>query len=415
MEQEFPVVVHATVIGQRRYCRRHVVLPNCDLIGDELLIERRPGNRSDYQKGDRRRYNPSTNVASWFHLGQSGCDFHANYSNMKSGRIVPVLTLGIDEVGRGAWAGPMAVGAVILDSSIARYDPAREGVVLADSKKLSKKQREVAARWVQENAVAVGVGWVSASEIDRFGSGEALKKAAERAVRQIPAEIFGSLDQIIIDGRVKLIDDPRVITLVRADSKVAAVSAAAIVAKVFRDSYMTQLDAAFGGYHFAQHVGYGTALHQEKLRELGPVDGVHRQSFAPIAALFDKPPIAGSYLAKKVDDTAGRIAENVAADYLKSHGHQIIAQNWKTKFCEIDIISEHRKILYFTEVKYRANARHGDGLAAITPKKLKSMRFAAEFYINQNADLVKGYEIRLSAIALSENPPRVDEFLENVD
>ncbi|MCL2280357.1 ribonuclease HII [Candidatus Saccharibacteria bacterium] len=340
-----------------------------------------------------------------------------------------MLTLGIDEVGRGAWAGPMAVGAVILNSSIARNDPAKEGVVLTDSKKLSKKQREIAARWVHQSALAIGIGWVSASEIDRFGLSEALKKAAQRAIRQIPAEIFDRIDQIIIDGRVKLIDDPRATTLVRADSKVAAVSAAAIVAKVFRDSYMTRLDAVFDDYHFAQHVGYGTILHQEKLQKFGPIDGIHRQSFAPIAQLglagdaprgsaqkcFSKKKFLGADGAAGpagIENTSGRIAENVAADYLQSHGHQIIAQNWKTKFCEIDIISEHRKILYFTEVKYRENIRHGDGLSAITPKKLKSMRFAAEFYLNQNADLIKNYEIRLSAIALSDNPPSVDEHID---
>jgi ribonuclease HII len=322
-----------------------------------------------------------------------------------------MLTLGIDEVGRGAWAGPLAVGAVVLDSA-----QVPDG--LADSKKLTKKQREKLTIEIKKSAVAIGVGWVSATDIDRIGLGPALKLATQRSVAQIPPEIRAKLDQIIIDGTINLLagSDPaiasKVTTLPKADAKIAAVSAAAIVAKVFRDHYMTQLEKVFPDYNFANHVGYGTALHQQKLTKFGAITGVHRQSFAPIAKIIDSP-FAGSEPAKKVDKTAGRIAENAAAAHLEKLGHQIIAQNWKTKFCEIDIISEHKNTLYFTEVKYRANARHGDGLAAITPRKLKQMKFAAELYLNKNV-LAGKYDVRLAAISLSQTPPQVDEFVENI-
>jgi ribonuclease HII len=344
-----------------------------------------------------------------------------------------MLTLGIDEVGRGAWAGPLAVGAVVLDS-------ARVPDGLADSKKLTKKQREKLTIEIKKSAVAIGVGWVSATDIDKIGLGPALKLAAQRTVAQIPPEIRAKLDQIIIDGTVDLLagsvlagSDPaiasKVTILPKADAKIAAVSAAAIVAKVFRDHYMAQLEKVFPDYNFANHVGYGTALHQQKLTKFGIITGVHRQSFAPIAKISSVP-FAGSDPAninfavgfnptakggRRVEQTTGRIAENAAAEYLEKLGHQIIAQNWKTKFCEIDIISEHKNILYFTEVKYRANARHGDGLAAITPRKLKQMKFAAELYLNKNALALAGkYDVHLSAISLSQTPPQVDEFIENV-
>jgi len=305
-----------------------------------------------------------------------------------------MLTLGIDEVGRGAWAGPLTVGAVVFDS-------VRVPEGLRDSKKLTKKRREMLARAIKTSAVVVGVGWVDAGVLDRIGLSAALKLATERAFAQIPPAVREKLDQIIIDGTIKLLDDPRATTLIKADSKIAAVSAAAIVAKVFRDDYMARLSQVFPDYDFEKHVGYGTALHREKLTKFGALAGVHRQSFAPIKS-------------DKISQTAGRVAENAAAEYLEQHGHQIIAQNWRTKFCEIDIISARDQTIHFTEVKYRQNARHGDGLAAITPKKLKQMKFAAEFYLLKNADYVKNHSARLAAISLSGNPPRVEEFVENI-
>ncbi|MCL2173688.1 ribonuclease HII [Candidatus Saccharibacteria bacterium] len=360
-----------------------------------------------------------------------------------------MLTLGIDEVGRGAWAGPLTVGAVVFDS-----DSTPTG--LADSKKLTKKQRRMLSLEIKKTAVAIGVGWVSAARLDELGLSEALKLATQRAIRQIPREIFDQVDQIIIDGTVNFLAGPgpamnKVTTLPKADSKIAAVSAAAIVAKVSRDAYMTQLEHVFPHYSFARHVGYGTTFHQEKLHDFGVIDGIHRQSFAPIQEVtrgaatlatpkspcetvrsYDEeranfPVTTGEIRVLPQDDLAkrrllrgtagyysGHSAENVAADYLEKLGHQIIAQNWKTKFCEIDIISEYRKTLYFTEVKYRANARHGDGLAAITPKKLRKMRFAVDFYLLKNADLVKDFDIKIAVISLSQTPPQVDEFIENV-
>ncbi|MCL2451897.1 ribonuclease HII [Candidatus Saccharibacteria bacterium] len=351
-----------------------------------------------------------------------------------------MLTLGIDEVGRGAWAGPLVVGAVIFDSE-------RVPAGLADSKKLSKKQREVLVLEIKKSAIAVGVGWVAATKVDELGLSGALKLAARQATKQIPRQIFDQLDQIIIDGTANLLATPenpakttagtvpaknilartelamvsKITTLPKADAKIAAVSAAAIVAKVFRDDYMAQLGRVFPRHGFEQHVGYGTKLHQECLSAYG-VTPVHRRSFAPIAAL-DKFSVASSVLAKtagtvpakKVEQTAGRIAENIAVEHLEKLGHTITAQNWKTKFCEIDIISEHKKTLYFTEVKYRENARHGDGLAAITPKKLRQMRFAAEFYLQKNAALTENFDIKLAAISLSKIPPKVDNFINNID
>ena len=184
-----------------------------------------------------------------------------------------MVVVGIDEVGRGCLAGPMVAGAVILREPI-------EG--LKDSKQLSKKQRESLAIIIHKKALAVGLGWVNPSTIDKVGLTEALRMA----MRQALAEIKAAYDVIIIDGQYNfLADNPKVQVVVKADSTVAAVSAASIVAKVARDQYMTELALTYPDYGFDRHVGYGTALHLERLKRYG-ISDQHRLSFKPVSALL---------------------------------------------------------------------------------------------------------------------------------
>ncbi|MDR1032389.1 MAG: ribonuclease HII, partial [Candidatus Nomurabacteria bacterium] len=182
--------------------------------------------------------------------------------------------LGVDEVGRGAWAGPLVVGAVVLAGPV-------DG--LADSKLLTKKRREELNKVILSSGAAVGLGWVPASEIDEIGLGAALRLATRRAVEQIEAPYH----EIIIDGTVNFLADTAkgkyVTTLKKADQLIAAVSAASIVAKVARDAYMVELDSQHSGYGFANHVGYGTAAHRAALAKLGPC-AEHRLSFRPVSA-----------------------------------------------------------------------------------------------------------------------------------
>ncbi len=303
--------------------------------------------------------------------------------------------LGIDEVGRGAWAGPMAVGAVVLGN--AKIDG------LADSKKLTTKKRQKLAREICEKARSIGIGWVSARTIDEIGLGPALKLAARKAAAQINCDY----DEIIIDGTIKLLDDPRVTTLAKADSLIQSVSAAAIVAKVARDNYMHRLHAVFPDYGFDGHVGYGTAKHAAALAKCG-ASPIHRASFAPVArALGDIPTDQPKFLR-----TSGHLAETIAAEHLQRIGHTILQRNWRTKFCEIDIISMCENRLHFTEVKYRRATMQGDGLSAITPKKLKQMNFAAEIWLQQHEN--PATETVLSALSLTGTPPEFEQFVEVV-
>lgn len=183
-----------------------------------------------------------------------------------------MIVVGIDEVGRGCWAGPVVAGAVILVGPIAG---------LTDSKKLSKKQRQILATQIYEQAAAIGLGWVDAATVDQKGLTEAVRLAMRRALEQIAI----AYDQIIIDGNYNFLPDVAgTRTIVRADNSIAAVSAASIVAKVARDRYMAESKNA-QLYAFDKHVGYGTALHLERLKLHGASE-LHRTSVKPVAALL---------------------------------------------------------------------------------------------------------------------------------
>lgn len=306
------------------------------------------------------------------------------------------MIVGIDEVGRGAWAGPLVVGAVLLGGETI------EG--LTDSKKLSKKMREKLDLEIRQKALGIGIGWVSAKQIDAIGLSESLKLASRKALQGIRHEF----KEIIIDGTIALIDDPRVTLMKKADLLIPSVSAASIVAKVARDNYMKHVDGVFPGYKFGSHVGYGTAIHKSAIESLGATP-LHRMSFAPLKGyIIDEP--SEAILGIKTTKQIGNEAEDVAARYLWQLGHNIIDRNWRTKFCEIDIVSQSGDTIYFTEVKYRKNDIAGGGLTAIIPKKQRQMKFAAEYYALKHG--LKDTSLRLMAVDVAGAPPKVKTHLE---
>lgn len=282
------------------------------------------------------------------------------------------MILGIDEVGRGPWAGPLVVGAVILPDlhSI-------EG--LTDSKKLTAKKRILLDADIREHALGLGLGWVHADELDEIGLAAALRVATIRAVEAVQAPYH----EIIIDGTINFLKETSkglfVTTMPKADLLVPAVSAASIIAKVARDTYMEEQSEAYPEYGFKSHVGYGTAKHAQALIEYG-VTPLHRKSFAPIAKLLGE---VHTPQLKKVDSTkaVGDAAETKVADYFVSKGYAIIERNWRTKYCEIDIVAENESTLCFVEVKYRSSDQQGGGIEAITSEKLRRMRRAAHAYL----------------------------------
>jgi ribonuclease HII len=192
------------------------------------------------------------------------------------------MIVGIDEVGRGCWAGPVVAGAVVLhDKNLIAG--------LTDSKLLRPRQRQQLSEIIHSQAVGVGMGWVSAAELDNVGLTAAVRLAMQRALQALQAlpSLAGAPQQdIVIDGNYNfLADNPLARTLVKADLSVPAVSAASIVAKVARDTWMTEHAAKlYPDYGFEAHVGYGTARHLEALQRYG-ITPLHRKSFKPLREL----------------------------------------------------------------------------------------------------------------------------------
>jgi ribonuclease HII len=182
--------------------------------------------------------------------------------------------VGLDEVGRGCLAGPLTVAAVVLPP-VCDLDGVR------DSKVLTPMQRLQAAAQVRRRASAIGIGWVASWEIDELGLTLAQQRAGERALGQTKA----AYTAIILDGRHNYLGGTVPVTMVtRGDQSCLAVAAAAVVAKVARDRYMTLIHHQLSGYGFASHKGYGSREHIEKLRQLGP-SAYHRHSYQPVADL----------------------------------------------------------------------------------------------------------------------------------
>ena len=313
------------------------------------------------------------------------------------------MILGIDEVGRGPYAGPLVIGACILGDW--QNSENTEWIEkLTDSKKLSAKRRDELYVLIKEKALAAATGWVSSVEIDEIGLSEALRLATRRAVEQIQKAKV-PFSEIIIDGTMNFLAGTKlekyVSTLKKGDFLVKEISAASILAKVERDKYMAELDAVYPEYGFGKHVGYGTAVHQKAMEEFG-LTPEHRRSFRPVREIAEGKTTAKPKNATRLKTTAepknaseqkitnkqktttkqlGDQGEQVVVDYLEVSGHEIMARNYKTKLFEVDIISRKNEMLYFTEVKYRSVHDFGAGLDFIDKKKQEKMRLAVAGFL----------------------------------
>lgn len=174
--------------------------------------------------------------------------------------------VGTDEVGRGPLAGPVVAAAVVLPRGV-------EILGINDSKKLSEKRREALAEEIKAKALAYKIAEVSPAEIDRVNILHAAERAMKEAVEALP---FG--DYLLVDGQNQLDVRLPVRNLIGGDSISISIAAASIIAKVYRDHLMVQLDSVYPQYNFAQNKGYGTADHYAALQKYGP-SPVHRRSF----------------------------------------------------------------------------------------------------------------------------------------
>lgn len=187
----------------------------------------------------------------------------------------PVLTAGVDEVGRGPLAGPVVAAAVILD-------PARPIQGLADSKKLSEKKRKYLYPIIKESALAYSVALATVEEIDKINILQASLLAMKRAIEGLSLVP----EHVLVDGNKAPDICISVDTIVKGDSKIASISAASILAKVDRDRMMVEYHVLYPHFSFHKHKAYGSKLHMAELQEHGPLP-VHRKTFAPVRKLLN--------------------------------------------------------------------------------------------------------------------------------
>ena len=186
---------------------------------------------------------------------------------------------GVDEAGRGALAGPVAAGAVVLPFNVPDLSNQLDGV--NDSKLMTPEDREEKAAIIKGIALGWGVGYASSKEIDNLGILPATYLAAERALAKIEIKLEHILlDYILLPGN-GIPQTP----LIKGDARSLSIAAASILAKTERDAVMVKMADDIPGYHFASNKGYGTEVHRQAIEALGPCEQ-HRKTFSPVKEYF---------------------------------------------------------------------------------------------------------------------------------
>jgi ribonuclease HII len=352
--------------------------------------------------------------------------------------------VGIDEVGRGPWAGPVVAAAVSFPPEV---DLDRlQG--LNDSKQLPERRREELAERIREEAFAVGIGYASPKEIDRLDIEKATFVAMARALEDAGL----APDLALVDGH----RDPRLgcVTqcVVKGDCVSASIAAASILAKTHRDNHMVLLGGEEDPWGFSHNKGYGTEYHQRALNVFGVCEE-HRRSFQPVAArLWDDPAPSNEFLAmwselfrarsdrdwedlgiaiaaaatfletneawllshrlqaglliRESNNIAknlrkkGSFHETAVLGYLEKRGYTLLEKNFQTRAGEIDLIAREEQTIVFIEVKMRAGDGFGSGAEAVDSRKRKRMIAAARNYL---ASLAEERDCRFDVIALDES------------
>ena len=212
---------------------------------------------------------------------------------------------GVDEVGRGSFAGPVVCGIVVFRGRGVEKILKKDGVKINDSKKLTKKQREFASNWIKKNACGWGVGIVGAKEVDRLGLSKATVSGIRRSITSINNKLDTGVEYLLIDAyyapyigglpipikrkrggikgkrKAKIEDNSaRQLAIINGDEKSISIAAASIIAKVYRDRLMTRLakNKRYRKYQWDKNFGYGTKIHREMIKKHG-ITRYHRKKY----------------------------------------------------------------------------------------------------------------------------------------
>ena len=305
---------------------------------------------------------------------------------------------GLDEVGRGCLAGPVAAGAVILPSN-----PAEELFeFVRDSKQLSAIQRAKAYNKITRASLSYAVGWVSPAEIDRIGISSSVRRAMSRAL----AKLKPAATNLLIDAINLPSSGLPQKSIIRGDSKSLSIAAASIVAKVERDRFMASLSDECQDYGFQSHKGYATRRHLDAIAEFGPCH-FHRMSFAPVRREAHR-------IRPQTARAIGRRAESFAADALTERGNRIVSRNFRTRFGEVDLIVADGDTLCFVEVRARKSSVFGSPLETISSTKARRIIAATQEYLQQNSARWSNWRIDAASVELDQwSRPMSVEFVES--
>ena len=183
--------------------------------------------------------------------------------------------VGVDEAGRGPLAGPVCAAACVFPPDFVSEE-------INDSKQLTAKKRDALFELVKQNALGYGIAFAWPDEIDHLNIYMATQKAMKEAIAQIKVPY-----QLILTDAMPLKNlGVDVVPIIKGDAKALNIAGASILAKVTRDRYMDELEKQYPQFKFSLHKGYGTKLHMEELKKYGPIEGVHRKSFAPVKAFY---------------------------------------------------------------------------------------------------------------------------------
>jgi len=302
---------------------------------------------------------------------------------------------GLDEAGRGAWAGPLMAGAVILPPGSPTLAKGLAGI--RDSKRLTPRRRTHFYERIGQRASALSVGVVSSTLLDGIGVVAATRLAMRRALDNlaIPA------DYLLIDFVPLSYRDVPHMSIIGGDDLCFSIAAASIVAKVMRDRMMVALDRVFPGYGFAQHKGYGTPQHREALYRLGPC-AIHRLSYAPMRFMIEGQ--RQGQEGKKMEDErrgVGRLGERMAAQHLERQGYVICEMNYRCAAGEMDIVALDGECLAFVEVRTRRSKKFGSPEESITGAKKQKLIEVAQTYLQEHESLPLDWRIDVVSIQLS--------------
>ena len=287
---------------------------------------------------------------------------------------------GVDEAGRGPLAGPVYAAAVILPAGI-------EIPELGDSKKLSEKTRGKLYDEIQSNALSFGIASADHREIDELNILQATFLAMNRAVDKLEIKP----DMALIDGN----RDPgirfRSRCIVGGDGKSASIAAASILAKVSRDRHMAVMASKYPDYFFEKHKGYGTKLHYEMLERFGPSE-IHRVTFLKkwneerekredTSALQDTEQLKMPDYGRADMRKRGKWGESLALEYLKKKDYSLVAEGFRSRFGEIDLIVKDGEFIVFAEVKLRKSTRFAHAREYVGKEKQRKMKATANLWL----------------------------------